>query len=413
MTQHTTRMLRVGVVALGIAGVMTVTACSAPSTPNDDAETGGTFALWDPYPQFEADSAWATTLDQCAEDAGVTITRESTDQSSLISKLLLAAQQKNAPDIAIIDNPLVASVAETGLLATNDDLGFDTSDMLPNILAAANLDGETYGVPVGSNTLALFYNKAILDELGIEPPTTWDELKADVAAATEAGHEGIGFSAVATEEGTFQFLPFFWGAGAHLETLDSPEAVEALALWTDLVKSGGASANVLNSTQADINDLFLAGNLAFQVNGSWQLAGLDAGDVDYGVVPVPGIDGGSAPAPLGGEFFTIPVNADAERQATAVEIVECMTDPANAQNWIAGLTYILPEPEAQAEQAAQSPELAAFVDAVAAAQGRTSDLGTEYPRYSEQIWTALQESISGVKTPEQALTDAQAAIDAG
>lgn len=60
MTQHTTRMLRVGVVALGIAGVMTVTACSAPSTPNDDAETGGTFALWDPYPQFEADSAWAT-----------------------------------------------------------------------------------------------------------------------------------------------------------------------------------------------------------------------------------------------------------------------------------------------------------------------------------------------------------------
>lgn len=411
MTVNYSKAAGAGLLALALAGTLGLAGCAG--NPANEGGGSGAFTLWDPYPQFDADSAWSTTLDACAADAGVTITREGMDTSSLTSKLLLAAQQKNAPDIAVIDNPLVASVADTGLLASMDDAGIETSEILPNILAAGNVDGIAYGVPVGSNTLALFYNKTILDEVGITPPTNWDELKADVAAVQAAGHQGIGFSAVGTEEGSFQFLPFFWGAGADLSTLDSPEAIEALSLWTDFVSSGGASASVLNSTQADINDQFLAGDLAFQVNGSWQLAGLDAGDVDYGVVPVPAIDGGAAPAPLGGEFFTLPVNADAERQAKAAEIVTCMTDPQNALSWVAGLTYVLPQAEAQAEQAKQSPELAAFVDAVAAAKGRTSDLGTEYPRYSEQLWTALQEAVSGAKTPEQALTDAQAAVDAG
>jgi multiple sugar transport system substrate-binding protein len=416
------KSLRVMVTAIAAMAIMlSVSACSTtpsnpPSTnstenaPGTSITSGLQLSLWDPYPQFDQTSDWAKTLDSCAQQQGDTITRDSMDQSSLVSKLLLAASQKNAPDIAIVDNPMVASVAETGLLATNSQLGLDTSQMLPNILAAGDYNGQAYGVPVGSNTLALFYNKTILAALNLQPPTNWDELKSDVAAAQAKGYDGIGFSAVGTEEGTFQFLPFFWGAGANLMTLNSPEAVQALTLWTDLVKSGGASADVLNDTQADINDKFLAGNLLFQVNGSWQLAGLDKGSVQYGVVPVPAINGGSAPVPLGGEFFTIPANTDTAKQQAAVKIVQCMTDPTNAQNWIAGLTYVLPEKSAQDQQAASDPELAPFIAAIATAQGRTSDLGTNYPKYSEQLWTAVQAALSGTKTPQQALDAAQAAV---
>ncbi|ARU51538.1 hypothetical protein CBR64_08655 [Cellulosimicrobium cellulans] len=414
--QHRHRLA--GVVATAAAGALALTGCASSQDPADGSGTGdaegGSFTLWDPYPQFDETSAWATLLDTCAAEAGVEITREGMDTSALTSKLLLAAQAKNAPDLAVIDNPLVASIAETGLLASTDELGLDTSAILPNALAAGQLDGTAYGVPLGSNTLALYYNAAILTETGMPEPTTWAELRDVVAAAQAAGHQGIAFSAVGTEEGTFQFLPFFWGAGAELDDLDSPEAVEALTLWTDFVTSGAASASVLNSTQADANDLFLAGDLAFQVNGSWQLPLLDAGDVEYGIVPIPGVDGGTAPAPLGGEFLTVPV-ADADRQATSAELVACITEPQNSLEWAKGLSYVLPvdDPDLESQQIEQTPNLAAFIDAVGSARGRTADLGTDYPRVSEKLWTAVQEALSGTKTPEQALTDAQAAVDAG
>ena len=411
---HSTHRARIGagVIAASLALAAGLTGC-APT--GDAGSADATYTLWDPYPQFDETSAWAQLLDKCATENDVELTREGMDTSALTSKLLLAAQQKNAPDLAVIDNPLVASIAETGLLASTDDLGLDTSGILPNILAAGNVDGTAYGIPLGSNTLALYYNKAIVEEAGITLPSDWASLKDAVATAQAAGHQGIGFSAVGTEEGSFQFLPFFWGAGADLADLSSAESVEALTLWTDFVKSGAASASVLNSTQADINDQFLAGDLAFQVNGSWQLAGLDAGDVDYGIIPIPAIDGGNAPAPLGGEFLTVPVNTDADRQATSAKLVACITEPENALEWAKGLSYVLPtdDPEIVAKEIEQTPNLEAFIDAVGAAQGRTAELGTEYPRVSEQLWTAMQAAVSGSKTPEQAAADAQAAVDAG
>lgn len=397
--------------AVALAGGLALTGCATGGGGDTSTTAASTeFTLWDPYPQFDATSPWAQLLDKCAADNGVTIKREGLDTSALTSKLLLAAQAKNAPDLAVIDNPLVASVAETGLLASTDVLGLDTKQILPNVLAAGQLDGKFYGIPLGSNTLALYYNKAILAESGITPPTNWEELKSAVAAATAAGHQGISFSAVGTEEGSFQFLPFFWGAGADLSNLASPEAVKALELWTGFVQSGAASASVLGYTQADVNDQFLAGNLAFQVNGSWQLPLLDAGTVDYGIIPIPGINGGNAPAPLGGEFVTVPVNQDADRQATSAALVSCITEPTNAMEWTAGLSYVLPvdDPAVQAAQIKQIPRLEAFIDAVGAAEGRTSDLGTDYPKVSEQLWTAMQEALSGAATPQQALTDAQA-----
>jgi multiple sugar transport system substrate-binding protein len=409
------RILFTGIATVTVLlGTTGLTACSSGG-----GEAGGAasteYTLWDPYPQFDESSAWAKLLDKCAAEQDVSISRQGLDTSSLTSKLLLAASAKNAPDLAVIDNPLVASVAETGLLATTNDLGIDTGEILPNILAAGQIDGDSYGVPLGSNTLALYYNKAILTESGITPPTNWQELTKAVSTVTAAGHQGIAFSAVGTEEGSFQFLPFFWGAGANLDTLDSPEAIEALTLWTDFVSSGGASSSVLNYTQADANDQFLAGNLGFQVNGSWQLPLLDAGDVDYGIVPIPAINGGPAPAPLGGEFLTVPVNADKDRLKTSAALVSCITKPANALEWAKGLSYVLPVNDAaiQAKQIEQVPGLASFIDAVAAAKGRTSDLGTRYPKVSERLWTAMQEAVSGAKSPKQALTDAQAGAAAG
>jgi multiple sugar transport system substrate-binding protein len=58
-----------------------------------------------------------------------------------------------------------------------------------------------------------------------------------------------------------------------------------------------------------------------------------------------------------------------------------------------------------------SADLTPWVQAVAAAKGRTSDnLGTKYPKISEQLWGAVQAALTGSKSPKDALDAAQAAV---
>ena len=78
------------------------------------------------------------------------------DTTDLTSQVLLAAQQGNAPDVLIVDNPVFSTLAEPGLLASTDDNKIDTSSFLPNLLGAGQSGGKPYAVPIGANTLALY-----------------------------------------------------------------------------------------------------------------------------------------------------------------------------------------------------------------------------------------------------------------
>ena len=127
--------------------------------------------IWDPYPQFDNSSDWVKLLDRCGTEAGVTVKRTGFDTTDLTTKTLLAAQQGSAPNVLIVDNPVVSTLADAGVLNTTDDLKLDTSAFAPNILAAGQLDGKTYGVPIGANTLALYYNKAVLKAAGVDVAT--------------------------------------------------------------------------------------------------------------------------------------------------------------------------------------------------------------------------------------------------
>src|SRR5205823_4639944 len=120
-----------------------------------------------------------------------------------------------------------------GVLTDTGTTKVDSAAVKPNLLAAGQLNGRTYGIPVGANTLALYYNKDILRAAGVDPAGVrdWSSLTAALAKVKAAGKRGIAFSAIGTEEGSFQFLPWFWGAGANLTNLSSPQAVAALSLW--------------------------------------------------------------------------------------------------------------------------------------------------------------------------------------
>jgi multiple sugar transport system substrate-binding protein len=401
-----------GVVLMVLAATGGVVACSSSSGGDGRTAGGGTYTIWDPYPQYDNGSQWVKLLDACGAQAKVKIKRTGYDTSDLTNKALLAAQQGNPPDVLIVDNPVVSTLADAGVLTTTEQNRLDTSAIAPNLLAAGQSGGKTYGVPIGANTLALYYNKQVLKKAGVDVASVkdWTSLTAALERVKAAGKKGITFSAIGTEEGTFQFLPWFWGAGAQLTKLDSPEGVSAVALWADWLKRGYAPNSVINNTQTTSWAEFTSGDYAFAENGTWQLAGAKKAGFGFGIIPIPGRNGGTAPAPTGGEFVSIPVQKDTARYTTSQQLVTCLTSMDNSFTTTTTLSYIAPTEQVQAKQIAKDPDLKVWVDAVKAAKGRTSDnLGTKYPKISEPMWGAVQAALSGSKSPQQAMTDAQSA----
>ncbi|HIY67473.1 MAG TPA: extracellular solute-binding protein [Candidatus Agrococcus pullicola] len=404
--------------ATALVAVGALAACSSGggTGPGDGGDAAsGTYTWWDPYPQHDGSSDWEQRAQQCGEDAGVTIERTAYDTTALTNQALLAAQEGTSPDIILLDNPAVSTLAETGMLTTVDELGLDTSAIDENLLDAGVVDGAAYGIPIGANTLSLYYNADVLDDAGVDPAsiTDWETLTAALKDVDEAGHRGITFAGIGTEEGTFQFLPWFWGAGADLGQLDSPEAVEALELWKTWLDEGYAPNSVIGNSQNTVWEEFLTGDFAFAENGTWQVNSAAEADFDTGIVQLPGRDGGVAPAPTGGEFIVAPVQSDDARYEVTRQIVECMTTPegfVETANTFA--YYIPPTAEGQEQLLADSPDLEPWVTAVQNAKGRTSDgLGTDYPLISEALWTAVQSALSGAESPQDALETAQDAAE--
>jgi len=405
--------------ALAAVGTLaSLTACSGGSDAGSGSSdaAGGTYTFWDPYPQFDASSPWGKRVGECGTSAGVTVKRTAYDTTDLGNKALLAAQQGNAPDVMLVDNPVVSTLVEAGILNKTSDLGLDTKSIQANIIGAGTLDDAAYGVPIGANTLALYYNKKVLSAAGVDPASVkdWDSLTAALEKVKAAGKKGITFSAINTEEGSFQFLPWFWGAGGDLTKLDSDKGVAALTLWKQWVDDGLAPKDVLQNTQTTSWQEFATGEYAFGENGTWQLGNADKAGFDYGVLNIPAQKGGSAPVPTGGEFVTVPVQKDSARYDVSKKIVECLTNDTNLLATDTALTYIAPTSAVQAEQVKANPKLKPWVDAVAAARGRTSGgLGSKYPTISQPMWTAVQSALSGGKSPADALKTAQSSAGKG
>src|SRR5690625_1775157 len=241
-------------VATGATAVLATAGLAACSDDDSSGGSDNVFTWWDPYPQHEADSDWEERVQSAGKAAGVTIERTAydttaltnqallaaqegnspdiilLDNQALTNQALLAAQEGNSPDIILLDNPALPTLADTGMLSTTEELGLDVSHVDENLLASAQIDGDTFGIPIGANTLALYYNLEVLDEAGVDPEsiTDWDSLTEALGAISETGNRGITFAGINTEEGTFQFLPWFWGNGAELTDLSSPAAIEEI-----------------------------------------------------------------------------------------------------------------------------------------------------------------------------------------
>src|SRR6201998_1964741 len=146
----------------------------------------------------------------------------------LVSRTLQMAAVHKPPGISAIDNPDVLRVAKASILK---DISADATklkiweDVYPGPKFAVTDGSKVYGVPIGSNSLALYYNKKLLTDGGVSsPPQPWEQLTDTASKTTKSPVYGIAFSAVNTEEATWQWEPFLWSNGGTLGDLTSKNA---------------------------------------------------------------------------------------------------------------------------------------------------------------------------------------------
>lgn len=221
-------------------------------------------------------------------------------------QLTLGMASGELPDLVILDGCGMASFIEMDLFGDVSDADINWDEYMEGPMSSTMADGKHYGIPFATNCTALFYNKDIFDAAQMEYPdenTTWEEFREMAKALTKDGVTGFGNAATGTDEGTFQCLQWLYTAGGDYQNIG--DGVDAYKLMQEMVAEGSWSKDCVNWTQSDANNNFVAGNLAMQQNGPWQIPGIekDAPDLNYGVTVLPkkDADSGQATSILGGE----------------------------------------------------------------------------------------------------------------
>jgi len=368
-----------------------------------NSSTDETYHRWD-----------AEAMARCGKRLGVTIEQQSVPAAQVMTKALRMASSKSLPDIVQFDASEMPTFADAGGLVDLRTLGLTTEDVPEGIVGFGSYKGTYYGAARSVNTLALFYNKDVLDEAGVQVPTTWDELRETAKKLTQGKRYGLALSAGGAEDGVFQFTPFMWSNGGDETDLDSPQVVGALDYWKALLQDGSLSKSTVNWTQADVNDQFMAGNAAMMINGPWQVETLNTKKSlhwEIAQIPVPET-GAESVGPLGGAVLTVPNTGDAEREKTAGRIVGCLAGEKEQLTYALNSWMVPANEKAAAKWRAEVPELDTLADQVAAARSRTAKLGAGWSGVSLALQSAFQSALTG-QSSEAALKRAQQRATSG
>jgi len=341
-----------------------------------------------------------------AENPGIEIDRRAIPFADLQRSILQGASAGLLPDIAIVDNVSNQALAATGILADLTDrveAWGQKGNYFPGPWSSTQFRRRTYGIPNNSNCIVLYYNAPMLQQAGITPPTTWDELRAAAKALTRGNTRGLALSAIKTEEGTFHFLPFLWQAGGDLDSLGGEAGVAALEFIANLVKDGSVSRSVLVWTQADIESQFESGNVAMQINGPWQIPSLqkNAASLDWQVAPLPI---GKKPATcLGGENWVI------FRTSPYLDVAWRLLEFSQREENLIDFLRDAGQLPQRGDIVGKGPwmkdrVLKVFVESLPYAGARA--YGPKYPQMSEAIGRALQMVLSGKGSAQETAREA-------
>lgn len=208
------------------------------------------------------------------------------------TKLQTMIAGNTAPDLMWLSQEYVANFAVNGALMDITDQVASLSDMpaaklddyYPGSLAVAKYDGQLYGLPWIAQPVMLYYNPAMFETAGINPPDetwTWDTFKDAAKQLTLKDAAGN-----VTQYGTsFSGWPpihmFIWQAGGEVisadlksSPVDSPEAQMGEQFYADIIYNPEYAVPQAVIAEQGFGEMVKAGKVAMFYGGA-------ADDLDY------------------------------------------------------------------------------------------------------------------------------------
>lgn len=368
-------------------------------------------------PDAEGQFSYVMAAEFMAQNPDITINLKTVNFNDMVTDLQRAVATGQAPDMSYVDNPDTVLFSSAGVLTDltpyfeNSSI-VDAADIFPGPLQSVSWEGGIYGIPRGSNTIALFYNADMFRANGLDPdmpPQTWDELYEAAKALNDPENDvyGLAFAAVASEEGTFQFLPFLQAAGGSYDQIGGEPGEMALSYWTRFLDEGLVSQDALIRGQWDATGTFNSQNTAMSISGPWELPRMsEDADFDFRVAVLPAATEGGPRASALGEgnhvIFEGSENADA-----AFQFMEYMYSQM-PRVW--NEFGYLPASQVEVENPNWPEAYQVFVDQMAWARSRGPH--PQWAQISKAHQDAIQNALTGRMSAEEAAATAQSQIDA-
>lgn len=333
----------------------------------------------------------------------------------VVTEAMRAYATGQAPDIIAVDNPEHALFSSRGAFLDLTDMikgstVIKPENYFPGPLKSVEWDGKYYGVPKATNTIALYYNKDMFKAKGLDPnkpPQTWDELVEDARKLTDPAKNvyGLAFSAKASEEGTFQFLPWAQMGGGGYEHINADGAVKALETWKTIIDEKLASPDSMTRGQWDSTGTFNSGNAAMAISGPWELERMtQEAKFDWGVALLPVPKEGAERSSAMGDFNWA-IFSSTKHPAEAFKALEYFVSQddklfKNFGQLPARSDISIPETGQPLKDAA----LKVFLEQLKYAKPRGPH--PQWPKISKAIQDAIQAALTGQMSPKEALDQA-------
>ncbi len=273
----------------------------------------------------------------------ITVTLQNQSSYPELQQKLTAttASPKNLPTMTQAYADWMFLPAQDGLVLNladyinHETIGFDNfEDILPGLRASVEVGDKILGIPFNKSTEVIWYNKDLFEELNLEVPTTFEELKeVSKTIYEEKGIAGAGFDSLCN-----YYTTALKNAGVDF-TPDadptSPESIEAANYYLEGVKEG--------YFRIAGTDKYLSGPFGSQTVGMY--IGSTAGEayVKEGAEGKfePGV--GAFPAQYSiqqGTDLYVFDSATAEQKTAAFEYLKFLTTTENQIDWAIATGYL-------------------------------------------------------------------------
>jgi arabinogalactan oligomer/maltooligosaccharide transport system substrate-binding protein len=396
----------------------TTAAAPAEATSAPVAGTGTKLVMW--TKEGGSDLEFVKTLaKEFGDKNGVSIEVVNKDVETLRTDFQTAALAGSGPDLLWTVNDHAGPFTVAGIIASTDEVGIDTSNLVKAALDAVTLDGKVWGVPISAgNQLLLLYNKKIIKDA----PKTTDELISVAKANTDAAKGTYGFVYNQTEP--FWMVPWLGGFGGTVfkddgktPNLDTPEMVNTLKFLKDL-----KDQNIVPS-ESDYNTadaLFQEGKAAMIVNGDWSLstyAGSTASvtatkNLELGVAPMPTVSSTNKPAApyTSGVYFMFPKGLSGDKLDAVKKFVEYVESPEVQTRFTTDLKRLPALQSAlTSDTVTKDPILSGAANALP--QGAGMPAQAEMRCNWDAMKPQMQAVLAGTSSPEDAAKEMQASAD--